>query len=434
MALDVLALQTLYGADYSYNNTDTTYRWNARTGQLSVNSEKYDVPGANKVFMTIWDGGGIDTYDLSNYLRPMAIDLSPGGFSLISEDQRAYLGDGVYAQGNVYNAYQYSLNLASLIENAIGGASNDTLRGNVANNVLNGGGGADTMIGLTGDDSYVVDNLDDFIIEARGEGIDTAYLRVSGYVLPANVENGKIEDGFGEGAVEGNGLANLLTGNDARNALYGGNGDDRLRGMGGNDHLDGGPGFDKMIGGLGDDTYIVDDQFDVVYEAANEGTDTLWTAVSRGLDSNFENIVLFDTARNAGGNGKDNIVSGNELDNNLYGAGGSDSLYGHDGSDRLFGEAGNDYMTGGKGTDAYYGGAGYDYAIVETGGAVDYFVDWNAKQDRVVFDNDIFSSIRAVLTAAFQNGTDVVIWNGQDGIVLQNAKVTDLTASNFLIT
>ncbi|GAB4073151.1 hypothetical protein GCM10028812_52940 [Ancylobacter sonchi] len=53
-------------------------------------------------------------------------------------------------------------------------------------------------------------------------------------------------------------------------------------------------------------------------------------------------------------------------------------------------------------------------------------------RDRVVFNSDIFPSISAVLTAAFQSGTDVVIWDGDDGIVLQNAKLDDLSTSNFL--
>ncbi|MDR6954826.1 serralysin [Ancylobacter sp. 3268] len=432
MALDILALQTLYGADYSYFATDTTYRWDPATGQMSVDGDGKGIPGGNKIFMTIWDGGGTDTYDLSNYTGPMSIDLSPGGASLFSQTQRASLGDGVFARGNVYNAYLFDDDPASPIENAIGGSANDTLRGNSANNVLNGGSGADTMAGLAGNDSYVVDHLGDAIVESAGQGTDTAYVRVSGYVLPVNVEQAKIEEGFGNLEVRGNSSANLLAGNAADNAIYGNAGGDKLYGMDGNDHLDGGTGPDQMIGGKGNDTYIVDSLSDVVYEAPSEGTDTLWTSVNRGLDNDFENIVLFGTATDAGGNGKSNIVSGNGLNNNLYGGGGSDSLYGHDGSDRLFGEDGNDYMTGGKGTDAYYGGLGYDYAILEEGGGVDYFVDWNVTRDRVVFDSAIFSSIGAVLTAAFQNGTDVVIRDGSDGIVLQNAKLTELTTSNFL--
>ena len=432
MALDILAMQTLYGADYTSYATDTIYGWNPLTGQMSLNGKGNGTPGANKIFMTIWDGGGNDTYDFSAYATSVIVDLAPGASSLASQAQRAFLGDGVYARGNIYNSYLFHDNPASLIENAIGGSANDTLRGNQADNVLNGGGGADTLTGLTGNDSYVVDDLRDTIVEAAGEGTDMAYVRVSGFVLPANVENAKIEDGFGDLEVRGNSLANVLTGNADDNAIYGGAGADQLYGKLGNDHLDGGTGPDVMVGGSGDDTYIVDNFSDVVYEAKNQGNDTLWTSVNRGLDNNFENIVLFGAATVGGGNSLDNIVSGNELNNELWGGGGIDSLYGHGGSDRLFGEAGNDYMTGGKGIDAYYGGAGYDYAILEKGGGLDYFVDWNVAQDRVVFDSAIFPSIGAALTAAFQNGTDVVIWDGHDGIVLQNAKLTELTTSNFL--
>ncbi|GAB4066246.1 M10 family metallopeptidase C-terminal domain-containing protein [Ancylobacter sonchi] len=432
MTLDVQALQTLYGADYSYNRSDNVYRWNATTGWMSIDGALQNAPAGNTIFLTIWDGGGNDTYDFSNYTDAMSIDLSPGGASLFSQALRASLGDGVMARGNVYNAYLYNDNPASLIENAIGGSGNDTLRGNVAANALNGNAGADTMSGLAGDDSYVVDNLGDVVVEAAGEGTDLVYVRVSGYVLPANVENARAENGRGDIEIRGNELGNVLAGNLDGNALYGNAGADTLYGSVGNDHLDGGTGPDAMVGGSGDDTYIVDNYSDVVYEKPNQGTDTLWTSVSRGLDNDFENIVLFGAATDAGGNSKNNIVSGNQRGNNLYGGGGSDSLYGKAGSDRLFGEDGNDYMTGGTGRDAYYGGAGYDYAIIEKGGGVDYFVDWKVSEDRVAFDSDLFPSIGAVLTAAFQNGTDVVIWDGHDGIVLQNAQLTQLTTSNFL--
>ncbi|GLK84673.1 M10 family metallopeptidase C-terminal domain-containing protein [Ancylobacter defluvii] len=442
MPLDIQALQRLYGADYSTNAGDTVYQWSPLTGQIIVNGDNsFTAPQTNKIFMTVWDGGGTDTYDLSNYSGAMSIDLSPGAWSLFSQAQRGLIsesrplaGELRYVHGNVYNALLYNDNPASLIENAITGQGDDTLRGNIANNVLNGGAGADTMAGLTGDDSYVVDNAGDVVTEAAGEGTDLVYVRIADYVLPANLENAKAENGFGAIDIGGNAEANVLSGNGSSNKLYGGAGNDQLYGFAGHDHLDGGTGFDQMSGGRGDDTYIVDSLSDVVYEAPNEGTDTLWTSVNRGLDNDFENIVLFGLATDAGGNGQDNIVTGNELNNNLYGGGGSDSLYGHDGSDRLFGEDGNDYMTGGKGTDAYYSGGGYDYAIIEEGGGVDYFVDWNVAQDRVVFDSAIFSSIGAAMSAAFQNGTDVVIWDGGDGIVLQNAKLADLTTSNFLIT
>jgi hypothetical protein len=34
--------------------------------------------------MTLWDGGGRDTYDFSNYATDMSVNLQPGGWSTIS--------------------------------------------------------------------------------------------------------------------------------------------------------------------------------------------------------------------------------------------------------------------------------------------------------------------------------------------------------------
>ncbi|PJN92662.1 protease, partial [Amaricoccus sp. HAR-UPW-R2A-40] len=93
--------------------------------------------GANRIFATIWDGGGYDTYDLSSYTTNLSIDLSPGGYSSFSAAQKAYLGggpNGGYARGNIFNALQYGNDTRSLIEAAIGGSGNDTMIGNVADN------------------------------------------------------------------------------------------------------------------------------------------------------------------------------------------------------------------------------------------------------------------------------------------------------------
>ena len=145
MANDILALQTLYGADYATQNGNTVYTWSPTTGQLFINGVGQLAPGgggggsANRIFMTIWDGGGIDTYDLSNYSTNLTINLNPGNSSTFSTVQLAYLGDGHYASGNVYNSYLFNNNPASYIENVIGGAGNDTIIGNPIANQLTGG-------------------------------------------------------------------------------------------------------------------------------------------------------------------------------------------------------------------------------------------------------------------------------------------------------
>ncbi|MCC6776625.1 MAG: M10 family metallopeptidase, partial [Hyphomicrobiales bacterium] len=116
MMLDIAALQYMYGADFTTNAGNTVYTWSATTGEMLVNGVGQGAPGANRVFLTIWDGGGIDTYDMSNYAGGVNIDLTPGGWSVTSNAQKAYLGGGVYARGNVFNALQFNGNPASLIE------------------------------------------------------------------------------------------------------------------------------------------------------------------------------------------------------------------------------------------------------------------------------------------------------------------------------
>lgn len=169
MANDILALQTMYGADYTTQSGNTVYTWSTTTGQEFINGVAQLAPGggaggsANRIYETVWDGGGVDTYDLSNYTTSLSINLNPGASSLFSAVQLANLGDGHSASGNVYNAYLYNGDVRSYIDNAIGGSGNDTILGNAIANVLNGGSGDDTLIGGGGSDTII-----------GGAGADTA--------------------------------------------------------------------------------------------------------------------------------------------------------------------------------------------------------------------------------------------------------------------
>lgn len=152
MMYDIAALQQMYGADFATNGGNTVYRWNPATGQAVINGVGQKVPGDNRVFMTVWDGGGTDTYDFSNYATNLKVDLRPGQWSRLSTAQIAQLGEGHEARGNVANALTYHGNVRSLVENAIGGSGADTIVGNVVANNLRGGGGADRLYGLSGND------------------------------------------------------------------------------------------------------------------------------------------------------------------------------------------------------------------------------------------------------------------------------------------
>ena len=80
MMFDIAALQYMYGADFASNGSDTTYTWSPTTGQSFINGVVGLSPGDNRIFSTIWDGNGIDTYDLSNYSLSLDINLTPGGW------------------------------------------------------------------------------------------------------------------------------------------------------------------------------------------------------------------------------------------------------------------------------------------------------------------------------------------------------------------
>jgi serralysin len=152
MMYDIAALQHMYGADFTTNAGNTVYRWSPTTGQEFINGGGQDAPGDNRIFMTIWDGGGSDTYDFSNYSTNLNVDLRPGQWSSTSTTQTAQLGPGHYARGNIANALTYHGDARSLIENAIGGTGNDVIFGNTAANSLKGGAGADRLDGLEGND------------------------------------------------------------------------------------------------------------------------------------------------------------------------------------------------------------------------------------------------------------------------------------------
>ena len=149
MANDILALQTLYGANFTTHRKIRFTPGVLLPGRSSSMASRRAAgwrdggASANRVFMTVWDGNGVDTYDLSNYSTGESINFNPGASSITSAIQIAYLGDGHYAAGNVFNAYLYNSDARSFIENAIGGSGDDTMAGNAIANYLEGAAGND---------------------------------------------------------------------------------------------------------------------------------------------------------------------------------------------------------------------------------------------------------------------------------------------------
>ena len=146
MVYDVLAIQYLYGANWSYRTGDDVYTYDPKRG----------------FFDTIWDAGGNDTLDLSNFDTDLVLNLNDGAYSTARVANWN-------AKDNLGIAY------GAVIENAEGGSGNDQITGNGADNVLEGNGGQDTLFGAAGNDTLIGGaglNLLD-----GGQGFDIAMFR-----------------------------------------------------------------------------------------------------------------------------------------------------------------------------------------------------------------------------------------------------------------
>jgi trimeric autotransporter adhesin len=225
--------------------------------------------------------------------------------------------------------------LGSNLENlTLTGSSSINGIGNSLNNVLTSNSGVNTLTGGTGNDTYVVSNASDVVVESASEGTDTVQSSVS-WTLGTNVENLTLTGSSNINAT-GNSAVNVVTGNS------------------GNNSLDGGSGADTMSGGAGNDTYFVDNTGDVINENASEGTDAVQSSVTYTLSDNVESLTLTGSSSLAGaGNGQDNIITGNSGSNTLDGGGGVDTLIGGTGNDTYMVDNTGDVVTenASEGTD-----------------------------------------------------------------------------------
>ena len=135
---------------------------------------------------------------------------------------------------NVEKLYaEDSLGTAAIM--LVGNGLGNSIAGNNGENSINGGAGADFMSGYGGNDIYTVDmvgSTGDWVLEFAGQGTDTVYALVDGYVLADNVEILSLNTGSATSGT-GNALANELYGNMGNNTLNGGDGRDDLNGLGG---------------------------------------------------------------------------------------------------------------------------------------------------------------------------------------------------------
>ena len=125
---------------------------------------------------------------------------------------------------------------------------------------MDGGTGVDVMVGGTGNDTYVVNSVQDLITEILGGGVADRVLTTSSFALAADDDieflvttNSTLTTAIN---LTGNGLSQTISGNNGINQLIGLGGNDVLNGLGGADTLNGGVGNDVLNGGLGRDVLV----------------------------------------------------------------------------------------------------------------------------------------------------------------------------------
>ena len=249
---DISAIQYMYGVNKNIKTDNSIYTF----------KDNY-----------IWDGGGVDTFDASNQIQNVYIDLNSGGWSFINKKNPSILGYG-----------QSFIGYGTTIENVIGGSGHDTLISSQKNNILQGGLGQDIYIfnESFGQDEIVEINAENTI--KFNFSLDESYLfyrdgkiHYKENIVSVDIEkislfeinnrnynleefkskffslNGIYYGTDGDDTIEANRANNQIYGNAGNDKIYGGVDDVRLYGGIGNDELYSGNGQDLLDGGEGDD-------------------------------------------------------------------------------------------------------------------------------------------------------------------------------------
>lgn len=336
---DSMATVQIYQPSFTQTSIGSVTEASDSLIQITAGSLVIDYFGQGFVFDDSGiEGGTVTGYDVRDATRG-GLQFSVRGLALsaISFFSTAAAGPYSLAQFVFFGA-----------DTIIGSSFGDEMHGYGGPDVLNGGAGndtlhgdymdtsPDTLVGGVGDDFYYVSGEEygpaDLVLEDAGGGYDGVETHTS-YVLPANVEWLRLQNGAFIQRGTGNALPNLIIGNDAANIL------------------DGGEGTDTLQGGAGDDSYRVDRTDDLVQDSS--GNDTIVASADYQMPLGIENLVMAGQAHHALGNAEANRITGSAL-NNL-----------------ILAYDGNDVLDGGVGADTLYGGAGDDtYAIDQAGDVV----------------------------------------------------------------
>ncbi|HEX4535214.1 MAG TPA: M10 family metallopeptidase C-terminal domain-containing protein [Rhizomicrobium sp.] len=164
MALDIQAIQSLYGAPTSTAfSGGQTFGFHCNIADAT--KEFYDFTVNTNPVVTIWDAGEHNKLDLSGFSSASKVNLQPGSFSSC---------DG--------KAHNIGIAFGTAINSAITGDGNDHLVGNSARNVLKGGAGQDHLVGGAGADRLFGGNgADVFVYHKASDSTGSKFDKIAGF-------------------------------------------------------------------------------------------------------------------------------------------------------------------------------------------------------------------------------------------------------------
>jgi Ca2+-binding RTX toxin-like protein len=288
-------------------------------------------------------GAGADTLSGDGDVDTGIYADHTGGIASVTVDI-----DNVADDGNVFDGNSAD-NVLTSVENLVGTTGTDTFTGSAADNLFDGGFGADRFQGLGGSDT----------VTYAGRAIQNAGVTVD---IDNVADDGNTADG--PPAARDNVMTDVenLIGTIGLDTLVGSSASNRFEAGDGDDTLDGRAGPDLLAGQEGSDTVTYADRTAAVQVDpdgladdgnADDGPPGARDTVTLGT----ENIV--------GGGGGDTLV-GNTSANALTGLGGSDVLRGRNGDDVLSGGAGNDTIDGGADTDLLLESGNVNFTLTNT--------------------------------------------------------------------
>ncbi len=299
----------------------------------------YGTRSSTDIHLTL--GAGIDTVTLQGHASIDVVDNT--GNNTITGN----LGDNV-------------IEVTGGIDVAHGGLGTDRLFVDYSNATLSVIG---TAVNITDGGSHAVtfDGFENFTI-LTGSGDDTITVGDGANIVRTGDGNDTITVGNGHNTIDAGAGNDTVTAGDGGNAIWGGYGNDTITAGAGNDYVNGGVGDDTLTGGGGNDTLDGREGNDTISGGA--GNDDMIGGIGintldGGADTDTADYSLstkaVDVSLAIGVAQAVNSLETDTLTNieNLTGSAFGDTLTGDAGNNALTGGLGADHMNGGGGVDSF---------------------------------------------------------------------------------